>query len=154
MNNILLIVLSVVIITIIIVFIIQSYSSFTKTSNFFPVVQTVKPVEEQKIENDEFLKSYNDLEKRLEKDKKVEYDWSENNTLESMILKPCLTNEWNGRLTCYTAPAWWYPEKKYNPNDWKVKNYLQRYNPVYNYIGNTQDMFWNFESVKNQNGLF
>ena len=145
--------LSMLFLIITVIFIVQNNNSFKKTSNFFPVVQTVKTVEEQKIENDEFLKSYDELEKRLDKDKRIEFDWSPNNTLESMVIKPCLS-DMTGRLTCYTAPTWWYPNKKYNPNDWKVNNYLQRYNPIYNYLGNVQDMYWDFESVRNQNGLF
>ena len=45
------------------------------------------------------------------------FTWNPNNTLESMRLQPCLSDidrssglSGPGRLTCYTAPAWWYPE--------------------------------------------
>tara|TARA_B100001093_G_scaffold299728_1_gene285810 strand:+ start:476 stop:937 length:462 start_codon:yes stop_codon:yes gene_type:complete len=145
--------LSIFIVIVIVVFMLQNNSSFRKTSNFFNIEKNIKTVKEQQLENEEFLKSYENLEKKLNNTKKIDYDWNSNNTLESMILNPCLSDV-NGRLTCYTASPWWYPNKKYNANDWKVKNYLQRYNPIYNYLGNVQDMYWDFESVRNQNNLF
>jgi len=117
-------------------------SSFKKVSNF----QTVPTVEEQKIENEEFLNAYNKMKKRQEEqDKnKIPYTWNPNNTLESMKLQPCLSD----RLTCFSAPAWWYPENKYNPDSFREIYYGDYYNPIYNYLGNAQEMFWDFKSVK------
>lgn len=137
-----------VIITICLLF--GNISSFKKVSNF----QTVPTVEEQKIENDEFLDAYNKVKKRQEEQDKneVPFTWNPNNTLESMRLQPCLSGidgpSVPGRLTCYTAPAWWYPENKYNPNNFREIYYGDRFNPIYNYLGNVQEMFWDFKSVK------
>ena len=148
MIGILLLTSVLIIITICLLF--GNLSSFKKVSNF----QTVPTVEEQKIENDEFLEAYNKVKKRQEEQDKNEipFTWNPNNTLESMRLQPCLSDidgpSGPGRLTCYTAPAWWYPEKKYNKDNFREIYYGDRYNPIYNYLGNAQEMFWDFKSVK------
>ena len=148
MISILLLTSVLIIITICLLF--GNLSSFKKVSNF----QTVPTVEEQKIENDEFLEAYNKVKKRQEEQDKneVPFTWNPNNTLESMRLQPCLSDIDEplkpGRLTCYTAPAWWYPENKYNQNNFRVPFYGDRFNPIYNYLGNAQEMFWDFKSVK------
>lgn len=148
MIGILLLTSVLVIITICLLF--GNLSSFKKVSNF----QTVPTVEEQKIENDEFLDAYDKVKKRQEEQDKreVPFTWNPNNTLESMRLQPCLSDMDGsvgpGRLTCYTAPAWWYPENKYNQDNFRVTFYGDRFNPIYNYLGNAQEMFWDFKSVR------
>ena len=124
--------------------------NFKKISNF----QTVPTVEEQKIENDEFLDAYNKLKKKQEEQEKNEipFTWNSNNTLESMQSQLCLTDidgtAGPGRLTCFSAPPWWYPTNKYNPDNFRAIYYGDRYNPIYNYLGNSQEMYWDFKSVK------
>ena len=148
MIGILLLTSVLVIITICLLF--GNLSSFKKVSNF----QTVPTVEEQKIENDEFLDAYDKVKKRQEEQDKreVPFTWNPNNTLESMRLQACLSDMDGsvgpGRLTCYTAPAWWYPENKYNQDNFRVTFYGDRFNPIYNYLGNAQEMFWDFKSVR------
>jgi len=148
MIGILLLTSVLVIITICLLF--GNLSSFKKVSNF----QTVPTVEEQKIENDEFLDAYDKVKKRQEEQYKheVPFTWNPNNTFESMRLQPCLSDidgsAAPGRLTCHAAPPWWYPENKYNQDNFRVVYYGDRYNPIYNYLGNAQEMFWDFKSVK------
>jgi hypothetical protein len=143
MISILLLTGTLVIITIVLLF--SDMSNFKKISNF----QTVPTVEEQKIENDDFLNSYNNLKKKQDIQEKndIPFTWNPNNTLESMKLQPCLSDI-NGRLTCYSAPLWWYPYKKYNKDDFRSIYYGDYFNPIYNYLGNAQEMFWDFKSVK------
>ena len=143
MIGILLLTSVLIIITICLLF--GNLSSFKKISNF-ESIQTVPTAEQQKIENDEFLEAYNKVKKRQEEQDKneVPFTWNPNNTLESMRLQPCLSD----RLTCYTAPSWWYPENKYNQDNFRVTFYGDRFNPIYNYLGNAQEMFWDFKSVK------
>jgi hypothetical protein len=114
-------------------------------------VKTLPTIKEQKIENDEFLKAYENIKKMEENNEKnkTPFTWDQNNTLESMQLKPCLDSDETGRLTCFTAPAWWYPKDKYDPNKFRSVYYGDYYNPIYNYLGNAQEMFWDFKSVKN-----
>ena len=151
MIGILLLTSVLIIITICLLF--GNLSSFKKISNF-ESIKTVPTVEEQKIENDEFLEVYNKIKKRQEEQDKNEipFTWNPNNTLESMRLQPCLSDidgpSGPGRLTCHTAPPWWYPENKYNPDNFRVIFYGDRFNPIYNYLGNAQEMFWDFKSVK------
>ena len=120
---------------------------FNKKSNF----QTVPTPQEQEIANEEFMKAYEKVKKHQEEKEKneVPYTWNPNNTLESMKLEPCLANNKdNSRMTCYTAPAWWYPKDKYDPNKFRSVYYGDYYNPIYNYLGNAQEMYWDFKSVK------
>ena len=124
-------------------------------------IQTTPTIAEQKKVNDEFLKEYSKykkMEAQQNKDK-TPFTWNENNTLESMVLKPCLSenpgNSGNSddsiinRMTCYSAPAWWYPKNKYSPDKFREVYYGDYYNPIYNYLGNAQEMYWDFKSVKN-----
>ena len=138
--------ISIILIIITTILLFGDMSSFKKSSNF----KTVPTIEEQEVKNKKFLEEYNKIENK-NKDT-IPYTWNTNNTLESMKLKPCLSNidgsSGPGRLTCYTAPAWWYPGNKYDPNNFKSVYYGDRYNPVYNYLGNVQDMYWDFKSVK------
>lgn len=115
---------------------------FNRVSTF----KTIPTIQEQEIKNNDFLNAYNKLKEKqnIQNENKVPLTWNPNNTLESMELKPCLSD----RLTCYTAPMWWYPEKKYNENNFRSVYYGDYYDPIYNYLGNVQDMFWDFKSVK------
>ncbi len=151
MIGILLLIGILVIITITLLFSdLSIFKKVSKVSNF----QTVPTVQEQEIENKEFLNAYEKVIKKQEEKEKneVPFTWNPNNTLESMIIKPCLSNidgsATPGRLTCYSAPAWWYPENKYNPNNFRSIFYGDRYDPIYNYLGNAQEMFWDFKSVR------
>lgn len=133
-----------VIITVILLF--TNISMFKSTSNF----QTLPTIEEQKIENEEFLEAYDKVKKRQEEQEKNEipYTWNPNNTLESMKLEPCLTGEGTDRLTCYSAPTWWYPNDAYKQNNFRTPYYGDYFNPIYNYLGNAQELYWDFKSVK------
>lgn len=120
--------------------------------NFIGEVQTLKTIEEQKKENDIFLKLYNEYtaEQKEKNKNEVPLTWNNNNTIESMKLTPCLADiKDSGRLTCYSAPLWWYPNDKYNPDNFRSIFYGDYYNPIYNYLGNAQEMYWDFKSVKN-----
>jgi hypothetical protein len=108
-------------------------------------------IEEQQIDNDEFLEAYNKFKKREQEQEKneVPYNWNLNNTLESMKLNPCLATDKNsGRMSCFTGPAWWYPEKAYKAENFRSQYNGDYHNPIYNYLGNAQEMFWDFKSVK------
>uniref|UniRef100_A0A6C0LE47 Uncharacterized protein n=1 Tax=viral metagenome TaxID=1070528 RepID=A0A6C0LE47_9ZZZZ len=148
MIGILLLTSILVIITICLLF--CNLSSFKKVSNF----KTVPTVKELKIEQDEFLDAYNKVKKRQEEQdiNEIPFTWNPNNTLESMRLQPCLSDVDGsaapGRLTCFAAPAWWYPENKYKQDNFRVTYYGDMFNPIYNYLGNAQEMFWDFKSVK------
>jgi hypothetical protein len=48
------------------------------------------------------------------------------------------------RLSQWSAPSWWYPAKEYSAKDWKVNFYGDYYNPINNYLGNVQEMYWQF----------
>ena len=139
-------IISIILIVITVILLFGDMSSFNKVTNF----KTIPTIEEQEIKNKKFLKEYNKIEKK-NKDN-ILYTWNDNNTLKTMNLKPCLSNIDGslgpGRLTCYTAPAWWYPKNKYDPDNFKSIYYGDRYNPIYNYLGNVQDMYWDFKSVK------
>ena len=139
-------IISIILIVITVILLFGDMSSFNKVTNF----KTIPTIEEQEIKNKKFLKEYNKIEKK-NKDN-ILYTWNDNNTLETMNLKPCLSNIDGslgpGRLTCYTAPSWWYPKNKYDPDNFKSIYYGDRYNPIYNYLGNVQDMYWDFKSVK------
>ena len=105
-----------------------------------------------KINENELQKNKEKLNNRLEKqdgtNNIMSRVWSPNNTLESMITIPCLENIENvNRLTCFAAPAWWYPNDKYNPNNFRSKYYRESINPIYDYLGNAQDIYWDFKSV-------
>jgi len=98
--------------------------------------------------NNSFDKLNNKIKKQEETNNVISSIWSPNNTLESMITTPCLGDVNNvNRLTCFAAPEWWYPIDKYNSNNFRSKYYGDFVNPIYNYLGNAQDMYWNFKSV-------
>lgn len=108
--------------------------------------------ENDNIDENEFQKNQEKLNNRLEKQENtnnvMSRIWSPNNTLESMITIPCLENVENvNRLTCFAAPEWWYPKDKYNPNNFRSKYYRDSINPIYDYLGNAQDIYWDFKSV-------
>ena len=126
---------------------ISNVSNVSNVSNF----RNLPTIEEQQIENDEFLVAYDKFKKSQQEQEKneVPYNWNLNNTLESMKREPCLAeNENGGRLSCFTAPAWWYPEKAYKQDNFKSVYYGDYYNPIYNYLGNSQEMYWDFRSIK------
>jgi len=125
----------------------SNFGNVSNVSNF----RNLPTIEEQQIENDEFLVAYDKFKKRQQEQEKneVPYNWNLNNTLESMKLEPCLAdNENGGRLSCFTAPPWWYPETAYKQDNFRSVYYGDYYNPIYNYLGNAQEMYWDFRSVK------
>ena len=98
--------------------------------------------------NNSFNKLNNKIKKQEETNNVISSIWSPNNTLESMITTPCLGDVNNvNRLTCFAAPEWWYPVDKYNSDNFRSKYYGDFVNPIYNYLGNAQDVYWNFKSV-------
>ena len=106
-----------------------------------------KNVNENELQNNQ-EKLNNRLVKQENTNNVMSRIWSPNNTLESMITVPCLENAENiNRLTCFAAPEWWYPNDKYNPNNFKSKYYRDSINPIYDYLGNAQDIYWDFKSV-------
>ena len=114
-------------------------------------VKTLKTIEEQKKENDDFLKYYNKYkEKEKEREKnEVPLTWNRNNTIESIKLEPCIADiTGSDRMTCYSAPLWWYPNNKYDPDNFRSIFYGDYYNPIYNFLGNAQEMFWDFKNVR------
>ena len=135
----------------IIISVILVVSNIFKSNFNNDYVKTLPTIEEQKIDNDEFLKAYENIKKieELNEKNKTPFTWDKNNTLESMDLKQCLESGETGRLTCFAAPAWWYPKDKYNSNNFRSIYYGDYFNPIYNYLGNAQEMFWDFKSVKN-----
>ena len=118
-------------------------------------IKTLPTIKEQREENEKFMKSYDKMRKKVEYQQEHEtpLTWNPNNTLESMKLEPCLANTpGTNRLTCYTAPAWWYPGDKYRPENFRSIYYGDYYNPVYNYLGNAQEMYWDFKTVRETKG--
>ena len=105
------------------------------------------------IDEDELKKHKEKLDNRLEKQEESTNNvmhriWNSNNTLESMVTIPYLENVENvNRLTCFAASPWWYPNDKYNPNNFRSKYYRDSINSIYDYLGNAQDMYWDFKSV-------
>ena len=127
-------------------------SQFNNTENFEDYVKTLPTVEEQQKLNDDFLKDYNEYtkEKKEREKNEVPLTWNRNNTIESMKLDPCLANvTGTDRMTCHTAPLWWYPNDKYDPDNFRSVYYGDYYDPMYNFLGNAQEMFWDFRSVRN-----
>lgn len=107
-------------------------------------IKTLPTIEEEEKGNKKFLKNYSELPKN----NKSPY-WNDNNSIESMELYPCLANLKNSdRLTCFSAPQWWYPYDKYDPKKFREVYYGDYFNPNYNYLGNAQEMYWDFRSVK------
>ena len=111
-------------------------------------VKTVSTIPEQENMNKKFMENYKEYENKT-KDEKP-YMWNENNSLESMNLFPCLGDGSNtDRMTCYTAPPWWYPFNKYDSKQFREVYYGDYFNPIYNYLGNAQEMYWDFKTVRN-----
>jgi len=131
-------------------------SLFNNTENFEnfgnDYIRTLPTIEEQQKLNDNFLKDYNQFikEQRKREKNEIPLTWNINNTIESMKLEPCLANvSGTDRMTCHTAPLWWYPNDKYNPDNFRSVYYGDYYNPVYNFLGNAQEIFWDFITVRN-----
>lgn len=123
--------------------------------SFLKPVKTLPTIKEQQEENEKFMKSYDKIRQKVEYQQEHEtpLTWNPNNTLESMKLEPCLANTpGTNRLTCYTAPTWWYPGDKYRPENFRSIYYGDYYNPVYNYLGNAQEMYWDFKTVRETKG--
>jgi len=97
--------------------------------------QTVPTIKEQKQENkkaEKYLKEYEPiLDHNL-----LNKAWNNNNTLESQDCS-----------NCNKAPNWWYPNEKYDSkkiiedNPW----YGDRYNSVYNILGDVRLQHWQFQ---------
>ena len=51
------------------------------------------------------------------------------------INKNCISN----------APEWWYPMDKYDPDKFKEKVDYKNFIPAFDYLGNTQEVYWDFK---------
>ena len=58
--------------------------------------------------------------------------WNDNNTLDSKVGNPSIT-----------APDWWYPKDKYDPNHFKSEWKSDKYDAKYNILGDSR-RFWQF----------
>ena len=128
----------------------ENFENFGNCGNDY--IRTLPTIEEQQKLNDNFLKDYNQFikEQRKREKNEVPLTWNRNNTIESMKLDPCLANTpGTDRMTCHTAPLWWYPNDKYDPDNFRSVYYGDYFNPVYNFLGNAQEMFWDFRTVRN-----
>lgn len=43
------------------------------------------------------------------------------------------------------APEWWYPIDKYDPDKFKEKVDYKNFIPAFDYLGNTQEVYWDFK---------
>lgn len=43
------------------------------------------------------------------------------------------------------APKWWYPLHEYDPEKFKEQIEFKNFVPAYDYLGNCQDMYWDFK---------
>ena len=145
-----------ILVILIVLFIFSNMSSFLKNKhdNMVDVNDFLnKDKKDNNIDENELQNNQEKLNNRLEKQEESKNNvmsriWSPNNTLESMITMPCLQNIENvNRLTCFAAPEWWYPKDKYNPNNFRSKYYRDSINPIYDYLGNAQDMYWDFKLI-------
>lgn len=127
-----------IILIVIIIFIILLMPAWTKSSNF----NNIPTIAEQKNKNNKFLKEYKEYKKKEEKHEVPLTN--ANDALESMQCNPALKD----RLTCFSAPAWWYPEKRYDANHFRSIFYGDYYDPTFNYLGNAQEMYWDFKTVR------
>ena len=115
-----------------------------------PAHRTVRTVKEQQEINDKFLKEYKKFEEKKNLENLSPYVWNSDNTIESMKLSPCLANLQNSnRLTCYSRPIGLMPYDKYDANKFREIYYGDYYNPTNYILGNAQEMFWDFASVRN-----
>lgn len=51
------------------------------------------------------------------------------------INKNCISN----------APKWWYPMDKYDPDKFKEQIDYKNFIPAFDYLGNTQEVYWDFK---------
>lgn len=118
------------------------------TSNFKNTSST-KQLTSSKIENksdtDKSSQYMDEFKKLTKEENENPIGWSKNNVLETMDLKSCGVGN---RVRCDAAPAWWYPEDKYSPEEFKVKFYGDNVNPVFDILGDVQNTFWDFRSVR------
>jgi len=112
--------------------------AWTRSSNF----NNIPTIAEQKNKNNKFLKEYKEYKKKEEKHEVPLTN--ANDALESMQCNPALED----RLTCFSAPAWWYPEKRYDAKNFRSIFYGDYYDPAFNYLGNAQEMYWDFKTVR------
>lgn len=145
---------SITIILIIIILYICLFFNIDKFDTIPPLgitntyVKTVPTISEQEDWNTKFINKNNKYNEKI-KDEQP-FMWNNNNSLESSVAFPCLgDNSGTDRATCYSAPNWWYPFDKYDPKKFREIYYGDYFNPLYNYLGNAQDMYWDFKSVKN-----
>ena len=138
------------IIILIIVTIILIFNNVTSSfiNNHDNMIDVNNYLNETDISDSDLHKLKTKLEKKEKND--IPLSWDINNTLESMNTIPCLDNENDvNRLSCFTAPEWWYPKDKYTSSNFRSKYYRDSVNPIYNYLGNSQDIYWDFKSVTN-----
>ena len=126
----------------------SKFENFDLPNDYNEHIQTVPTIKEQKEANDKFMKKYNEYNQEYSKEINKPYMWNPNNSLDSMKLEPCLAGKVEGRVTCNSAPLWWYPCDEYDPEKFRTIYYGDYFNPIYNYIGNAQEMYWDFKSVK------
>lgn len=144
----------IVIIIIILLMILCGKDKLTDIAPSLPntFVRTVPTIKQQKNWNNKFMDKYNKFveseDKRNKEQNLVPFMWNENNSLDSMKLFPNLSHDTN-RMTCHTAPDWWYPKDEYDPKNFRSIYYGDYFNPVYNFLGNAQEMYWDFRSVRN-----
>lgn len=114
--------------------------------------QNVPTIEQQTEENKKFMNKYIPIEKKTDKINENPYIWNKNNTLETMnVNKNLLKN--TGNLYHGSAPEWWYPKDAYNPKNFREIWYSDMYNPIYNYLGNAQEVFYEFKSVRSEDPM-
>lgn len=46
---------------------------------------------------------------------------------------------------CNSAPDWWHPIDKYDPNNFKEKVDYKNFIPVFDYLGDCQEVYWDFK---------
>ena len=74
--------------------------------------------------------------------------WNVNNTSETIDIDKYSGNDYDrNELVKSFAPEWWYPKEKYNSEKFKEEHNRDSINPLYDYLGNAQYMYWDFKSV-------
>lgn len=74
--------------------------------------------------------------------------WNVNNTLETIDINKYSGNDFDrNELVKSFAPEWWYPKDKYNPDKFKEEHNRDSINPLYDYLGNAQYMYWDFKAA-------
>lgn len=51
----------------------------------------------------------------------------------------------NNKNCVSKAPEWWYPMDKYDPDKFKEKVDYKNFIPAFDYLGNTQEVYWDFK---------